>query len=77
MGLLTVAMLSTVHVARVAKLLAGTDVKLVTVVGFPLGASARAAKAFECELAVRDGAHEIVNAWPRASVRRATPARSG
>jgi deoxyribose-phosphate aldolase len=35
------------------------DLLLVTVVGFPLGASARAAKAFECELAVREGAHEI------------------
>lgn len=48
-----------VHVARAAQLLAATDVVLVTVVGFPLGASARAAKAFECELAVREGAREV------------------
>lgn len=48
-----------VHVARAAQLLAGTDVTLVTVVGFPLGASARATKAYEAELAVREGAREI------------------
>ncbi len=48
-----------VHVARCASLLAATDTRLITVVGFPLGASAAAAKAFECEIAVRDGAHEI------------------
>jgi deoxyribose-phosphate aldolase len=48
-----------VHVARCAQLLTQTPVRLVTVVGFPLGASARAAKAHECELAVRDGAQEI------------------
>ncbi len=48
-----------VHVLRAAKLLAGTEVTLVSVVGFPLGANTRAAKAFECELAVREGAHEI------------------
>ncbi|HEX2677498.1 MAG TPA: deoxyribose-phosphate aldolase [Polyangiales bacterium] len=48
-----------VHVARASKLLASTEVTLVTVVGFPLGASAHAVKAFECEQAVRDGAQEI------------------
>lgn len=48
-----------VHVARCATLLAQTPVRLVTVVGFPLGANAQAAKAFECELAVREGAQEI------------------
>lgn len=48
-----------VHVAKVAQLVAGTELRVITVVGFPLGASTRAAKAFECERAVRDGAHEI------------------
>lgn len=48
-----------VHVARCANLLVQTPVRLVSVVGFPLGASARLAKAYECELAVNDGAQEI------------------
>ena len=48
-----------VHVARAAQVLAGTEVKVVTVVGFPLGATTSAAKAFEAELAARQGAVEI------------------
>jgi deoxyribose-phosphate aldolase len=48
-----------VHVAKVAQLVAGTDLLVVTVVGFPLGASVPAVKAFECARAVADGAHEI------------------
>lgn len=36
-----------------------TDVKIVTVVGFPLGASKSEVKAYETKLAVEDGADEI------------------
>lgn len=39
--------------------LAGTAARVCTVVGFPLGASATAAKAFEAEQALRDGAEEV------------------
>lgn len=37
----------------------GTDVKIVTVVGFPLGANRSDVKAFETSKAVEDGADEI------------------
>jgi deoxyribose-phosphate aldolase len=47
------------YVTRAAGLLADTDVRVITVVGFPLGASTTKAKAFECAQAVADGAHEI------------------
>ena len=40
-------------------LLAGTDVKVCTVVGFPLGAASSKAKAAEAADAVRNGADEI------------------
>ena len=46
-------------VAFCAEELASTDVKVCTVVGFPLGAMSTAAKAFEAAQAVRDGADEI------------------
>ncbi|MEG1523778.1 MAG: deoxyribose-phosphate aldolase [Clostridia bacterium] len=46
-------------VRLVHELLAGSDVKTCTVVGFPLGAMSTAAKAEETRLAVRDGAEEI------------------
>lgn len=39
--------------------LKGTDVKVASVVGFPLGAMATEAKAFEAEWAVNNGADEI------------------
>lgn len=42
-----------------AELLAGTDVKVCTVVGFPLGQTAPGVKAAEAETALRDGADEI------------------
>jgi deoxyribose-phosphate aldolase len=48
-----------VWVARCVVLLRETPVRIVTVVGFPLGATTSAAKAFECELALQQGAHEI------------------
>ena len=41
------------------ELLEGSDVKVCTVVGFPLGAMSTAAKAFEAKQAVADGADEI------------------
>jgi len=40
-------------------ILGGSDVHIASVVGFPLGASAQAAKARETELAIRQGASEI------------------
>ena len=39
--------------------LTGTDVAVCTVIGFPLGATQTAVKAFEAERAVRDGAGEV------------------
>ena len=46
-----------VPVAR--KLLAGSSVKVCSVIGFPLGAMSTAAKVFEAKQAVADGADEI------------------
>jgi deoxyribose-phosphate aldolase len=42
-----------------ASLLKGSPVRTCTVVGFPLGATARRAKAFESEIAQLDGAQEV------------------
>lgn len=47
------------HVAFAKDYLKDTDVKIVTVVGFPLGASKYEVKAYETKLAVADGADEI------------------
>lgn len=47
------------HVKLCAELLQGTDVKVCTVIGFPLGASAPEVKAFEAQTALNDGATEI------------------
>jgi deoxyribose-phosphate aldolase len=47
------------YVPLCAKLLAGTEVKVCTVIGFPLGATSTASKAFETEQAIRDGAQEV------------------
>lgn len=47
------------YVKLCADLLRGTPVKVCTVIGFPLGASAPDVKAFETETALRDGATEI------------------
>lgn len=46
-------------VPLVASELAGTPVKVCSVVGFPLGAMATEAKRVETEVAIRAGAHEI------------------
>ena len=48
-----------VWVPLASSLLAGSTVRTCTVVGFPLGASATQAKAFEAEMALRDGAQEV------------------
>jgi len=47
------------HVRACAERLQGTTTKVCTVVGFPLGASSSATKAFEAERALQDGAREI------------------
>lgn len=47
------------YTAFAAENLAGSDVKVCTVVGFPLGQMSTKAKAAETELAVKDGADEI------------------
>lgn len=48
-----------VNVAFAKDYLKDTDVKIVTVVGFPLGANVPCVKAFEAQQAVKDGADEI------------------
>lgn len=47
------------NVAQVATLLAGSNVKTCSVVGFPFGTHTRAVKLAEAEGALRDGAQEI------------------
>lgn len=47
------------YVPYVANLLHGSDVKICSVVGFPLGAMSTRAKALEAKIAVMDGADEI------------------
>jgi deoxyribose-phosphate aldolase len=48
-----------IHVALASRLLIGSSVLVVSVVGFPFGATYPAVKVLETELAVRDGADEI------------------
>ena len=50
---------NTCWVKKCAELLAGSDVNVCTVVGFPLGAMDTEAKAFEAALAVKNGAEEV------------------
>ena len=47
------------HVKLAAKELAGSDVKVCTVVGFPLGENTTKVKVFETKQAIKDGATEI------------------
>lgn len=47
------------YTAYVAKLLEESDVRVCTVVGFPLGQMATGAKAMEAKIAVEDGADEV------------------
>ncbi|MFQ7059248.1 MAG: deoxyribose-phosphate aldolase, partial [Turicibacter sanguinis] len=46
-------------VATCANELKGTDVKVCTVIGFPLGATFKEVKAYETKLAIENGASEI------------------
>ncbi|HKU42558.1 MAG TPA: deoxyribose-phosphate aldolase [Polyangiales bacterium] len=56
-------------VSRAATVLAETGVRLVAVVGFPLGTSASPVKAFECEYAIAQGAQEIDMVLPIGSLK--------
>ncbi len=47
------------YTSYVAQQLAGTDIKVCTVIGFPLGQMSTKAKVAETEIAVADGADEI------------------
>lgn len=47
------------HVSYAAQYLKGSDVKVCTVIGFPLGANTSAVKAFETADAIKNGADEI------------------
>jgi deoxyribose-phosphate aldolase len=47
------------YVKLCAALLRDTDVKVCTVIGFPLGATSSAAKSFETDHAIKDGAREV------------------
>lgn len=47
------------YVQYAAKLVAGTQVKVCSVVGFPLGATTTAVKVYEAQMAEYDGAKEI------------------
>jgi len=47
------------HVKLCADLLRGSNVKVCSVIGFPLGATSPEAKVYETETALRDGATEI------------------
>ena len=46
-------------VAYASELLQGSDVKVCTVIGFPLGANTPEVKAFETTQAIEQGAHEV------------------
>ena len=47
------------HVSYAAQYLKGSDVKVCTVIGFPLGANTSTVKAFETADAIKNGADEI------------------
>lgn len=47
------------HVAKAAQLLKGSDVRVCTVIGFPLGANTSDTKAFETRDAISKGAEEV------------------
>ena len=53
------AMVNPANVALAASRVRGTEVKVGTVVGFPLGANATPTKLAEAETALRDGAQEL------------------
>lgn len=47
------------YVSLASEILGDSDVKIATVVGFPLGANTKEVKAYETRKAIEDGAHEI------------------
>lgn len=47
------------YVKLAKELVKGTDIKVVSVVGFPFGVTYKEVKAYEAELAIKDGADEI------------------
>ena len=47
------------NIELAAKMLAGSEVKVCTVIGFPLGANTTEVKAFETKDAIGKGAHEV------------------
>lgn len=47
------------YVGLVSELLKGTDVKVTSVIGFPLGITTKEVKAFEASEAIKAGAHEL------------------
>lgn len=47
------------HVGACKEILKATDVKVATVIGFPLGANTKEVKAFETKNAIDNGAHEV------------------
>lgn len=47
------------YVKKAKELLEGNNVKVATVIGFPLGANKKEVKAFETEEAIKDGADEV------------------
>lgn len=48
-----------VWVPTALKALSGTDTRVATVIGFPLGSTLAEVKAFEARMAMEDGAHEL------------------
>lgn len=52
------------YVSLVKELLSGSDVKTVSVAGFPFGESVTAVRANECVQAVKDGAEEVDTVIP-------------
>ncbi|NYT00118.1 MAG: deoxyribose-phosphate aldolase [Methanocellales archaeon] len=48
-----------IHVSLAAKMLEGTNIKVCTVVGFPLGANTTDTKTFETKNALKNGAQEV------------------
>lgn len=57
------------HVAQCVQYLLGTHIKIITVVGFPLGAVVSSAKAFEANMAAQLGAGEIDMVLPIGAVK--------
>ena len=47
------------YVSQCAKALKDSPVNVCTVIGFPLGATSTASKAFESQVAIADGADEV------------------